>query len=82
MLGAELIVLAVITILEEVALLSGPPNKVTSLLLLVAGILLVIDTFIGTHVGFYVLVVPVLAGLGFGGVQAWLLLISFRENVN
>ena len=81
-LGAELIVLAVITILEEVALLSGPPNTVTSLLLLVAGIFLVIDTFIGTHVGLYVLVVPVMAGLGFGGVQAWMLLISFRENVN
>lgn len=72
MLGAELIVLAVITLYEEMALSSGPPNTVTSLSLLPAGILLVI----GLRAGLYVLVVPVLAAIGFGGLQAWTLLIA------
>ncbi len=76
MLGAELIVLAVITLYEEMALSSGNPNVVVTLSLLPAGILLVI----GLRAGLYVLIVPVVAAIGFGGLQAWTLLIASTDS--
>jgi len=61
---------AVAAILETVA-----PTVTTSLLLAVAGLLLVF----GVHAGLYVLVVPVLVALAGGVVSAWLLLTKIPE---
>lgn len=58
------------SILDAVA-----PNAITSVLLLVAGVLLVF----GLHAGLDVLVVPVLAALVGGVVSAWLLLTKIAE---
>ncbi len=55
----------VASILDAVA-----PNAVTSVLLLIAGLLLVF----GVHAGLYVLVSPVLVALAGGVTSAWLLL--------
>jgi hypothetical protein len=56
---------AVALLLDAVA-----PNMVSSVLLLVAGVL----TLLGLHAGLYVLVVPVVVALAGGVVSAWLLL--------
>jgi hypothetical protein len=61
---------AVASILEAVA-----PNAITSILLLVAGLLLVF----GVHAGLDVLVVPVLVALAGGVTSAWLLLTKLPE---
>ncbi len=71
-LGAELIVLAVVAAFEVkiFGYEAGPtlgPGMLTSLLLLGAGLVLVF----GMHVGLYVLVLPVVVALGFGGIRAW-----------
>lgn len=62
---------AVARLLEAVA-----PNMVTSILLLIAGLLVVFRL----HAGLYVLVIPVLSALLGGVVSAWLLLT--RINVH
>lgn len=46
------------------------PNTVTSILLLISGLLLAL----GVHAGLYILVVPVIAALAGGVASAWLLL--------
>jgi hypothetical protein len=46
------------------------PNMVSSILLLVAGVL----TLLGLHAGLYVLIVPVVVALAGGVISAWLLL--------
>ena len=74
MLGAELIVLAVITLYEEMALSSGNPD--VAFALDPTPILLVI----GLRAGLYVLIVPVVAAIGFGGLQAWTLLIASTDS--
>jgi hypothetical protein len=55
----------VASILDAVA-----PNAVTSILLLIAGVLLVL----GAHAGLDVLVLPVFVALAGGVTSAWLLL--------
>jgi len=60
----------VASILDAVA-----PNMVTSVLLLVAGVLLVL----GLHAGLDVLVLPVIAALAGGVVSAWLLLTKIPD---
>lgn len=79
MLGTELIVLAVICMVGMVMLLQGrtvnPMASLSSMLLIVAGIVLII----GLRAGLYLLVVPVLANLGFGFYLAWMLLLAFRS---
>lgn len=60
----------VASILDAVA-----PNAVTSVLLLVAGVLLVL----GLHAGLDVLVLPVIAALAGGVVSAWLLLTKIPD---
>jgi hypothetical protein len=60
----------VASILDAVA-----PNAVTSVLLLVAGVLLVF----GLHAGLDVLVLPVIAALAGGVVSAWLLLTKIPD---
>lgn len=60
----------VAAILDAVA-----PNAVTSVLLLVAGVLLVL----GLHAGLDVLVLPVIAALAGGVVSAWLLLTKIPD---
>ena len=85
-LGVELVVLAAIAggslwaldrrakgsalLLDAVA-----PNAVTSVLLAIAGLLLVF----GVHAGLYVLVLPVLVALVGGVVSAWLLLTKISD---
>ncbi len=61
---------AVASILDAVA-----PNAITSILLLIAGLLVVS----GVHAGLDVLVFPVLAGLAGGVWSAWLLLTKVAE---
>jgi hypothetical protein len=61
---------AVASILDAVA-----PNAVTSILLMIAGLLVVF----GVHAGLDVLVLPVLAGLAGGVWSAWLLLTRVAE---
>jgi hypothetical protein len=56
---------AVALLLESIA-----PNMVSSILLLIAGVL----TLLGLHAGLYVLVVPVVVALAGGVVSAWLVL--------
>ena len=56
---------AVALLLDAVA-----PNAITSILLLIAGVLLIF----GLHAGLDVLVVPVCVGLAGGVTSAWLLL--------
>ncbi len=51
------------------------PNLVTSVLLLVAGVLVAF----GLHAGLYVLVLPVLVALAGGVVSAWLLLTKIAD---
>jgi hypothetical protein len=79
MLGTELIVVAVICMVGMVMLLQGrtvnPMASLSSMLLIVAGIVLII----GLRAGLYLLVVPVLANLGFGFYLAWMLLLAFRS---
>jgi hypothetical protein len=62
---------------EAVALLldAVAPNAVTSVLLAIAGLLLVF----GVHAGLYVLVLPVLVALVGGVVSAWLLLTKITD---
>lgn len=61
---------AVASILDAVA-----PNALTSVLLLIAGTLLVL----GVHAGLYVLVLPVLTALTGGVTSAWLLLTKIPQ---
>jgi MFS-type transporter involved in bile tolerance (Atg22 family) len=61
---------AVASILDAVA-----PNALTSILLLIAGVLLVF----GVHAGLYVLVLPVLVALAGGVTSAWLLLTKIPQ---
>ena len=61
---------AVALILDAVA-----PNAVTSILLLIAGLLLVF----GLHAGLDVLVLPVLVALAGGVISAWLLLTKIPQ---
>ena len=79
MLGTELVVLSVICMIGMVMLLQGrsvnPMASLSSMLLIVAGIVLII----GLRAGLYLLVVPVLANLGFGFYLAWMLLLAFRS---
>jgi hypothetical protein len=60
---------AVASILDTVA-----PNTVTSILLLLASVLMVF----GLHAGLDVLVVPVVVALAGGVTSAWLLLTKIR----
>ncbi len=60
----------VAVILDAVA-----PNAVTSILLVIAGILIAV----GVHAGLYILVLPVLTALAGGVVSAWLLLTKIVE---
>ncbi len=61
---------AVASLLDVVA-----PNAVTSILLLIAGLLLVL----GLHAGLDVLVLPVLVALAGGVISAWLLLTKIPQ---
>jgi hypothetical protein len=62
---------------QAVALIldAAAPNALTSILLLVAGLLVLF----GVHAGLYVLVVPVLVALAGGVASAWLLLTKIVE---
>jgi len=51
------------------------PNAVTSILLLVSGVLVAL----GVHAGLYVLVLPVIAALAGGIASAWLLLTKVTD---
>ena len=61
---------AIAALLDAIA-----PNAITSVLLLIAGLLLVF----GVDAGLDVLVLPVLAGLAGGVINAWLLLTKLPE---
>ena len=61
---------AIALILDAVA-----PNAVTSILVLVAGLLVLF----GVHAGLYVLVLPVFVALAGGVASAWLLLTKIPE---
>jgi hypothetical protein len=52
------------------------PNAVTSILLLVAGVLVAL----GVHAGLYVLVLPVISALAGGVTSAWLLLTKISAH--